>query len=97
MAKTLSSAKIKNTSSQILMIRLNSGKTIHLAPKEESGPINKIELVNNPVIKKLESRNWISAVEKKAARPESKPKPKKKPRLKLKKVKVKKEEEKDKE
>jgi len=63
------------------MIRLNSGKTIHLAPKEESGPINKIEIINNPVIEKLKSRSWISAVEKKAAQP------KPKPRMKLKKVK----------
>jgi hypothetical protein len=87
MAEKSVSTRIKNTSNQILAIRLNSGKTIHLTPKERTGTINKIEIINNPVIEKLKTKNWISTVEKKPARSKPKARPKSK---KVKKVKVKK-------
>ena len=70
--------KIKNTSFQLLLIPLNSGRAIHLKPGEESEQLSEVEVVNNPTVEKLADRNWISKIEKKATKPAKKPTKKKK-------------------
>jgi len=59
--------KLRNTARHILVIPLNSGRTIHLAPGEVSEPLSEVEVVNNPTIKKLTDRNWISRPKEKIA------------------------------
>lgn len=65
--------KIKNTSLQVLVIPLNSGRAIHLAPEEASELLSEEEVTNNPTVKKLTDKNWISLIEKKVAKPPIKP------------------------
>ena len=52
--------KIENLSNRLMTIRGNSGRFIHLAPKESSSPIDEIEIANNPKIKKLIDSGLIS-------------------------------------
>lgn len=52
--------QIVNNSDRLVIIKGNSGKYIHLAPKGSSGSINEVEITNNPKVKKLDSSGLIS-------------------------------------
>ncbi len=55
--------KITNRSRQLLVIPLNSGATIHVAPGEEAVGIDPIEVKNNPALEKMVRRGWASVAE----------------------------------
>lgn len=57
------SVKIVNRSKQLLVIPLNSGATLHLAPGEEAIGIEPIEVKKNPTIEKLAQKNWLLVAE----------------------------------
>ncbi|MCG3111982.1 MAG: hypothetical protein MCM46_09205 [Candidatus Manganitrophus sp. SB1] len=54
---------ITNRSKQLLVIPLNSGATLHLAPGEEAGGIDPIETKNNSTLEKMAQRGWVSVAE----------------------------------
>lgn len=51
-----------NRSKQLLVIPLNSGATVHLAPGEETG-VDPIEVKNNAAVEKMAQRGWLSVAE----------------------------------
>ena len=61
----MDNVKIENLSNRLIIIRGNSGRYIHLAPKEFSKPIDEIEIINNLKIKKLIDSGLISVERKK--------------------------------
>jgi hypothetical protein len=74
---------ITNTSKQLLIVPLNSGETLHLAPGETSADqVADYELDNNEKVKKLVSNNLLAFETEEtepqfyaAASPESEPEP----------------------
>lgn len=52
---------ITNRSKQLLIISLNSGDSLHLAPGEESDPVEDYQLDNNEKVEKLKSQNLITS------------------------------------
>ena len=57
--------RIKNTSHQLLVITLNSGKTVHIAPQDISESIEEIEKSGNPRLEKMKKNSLISIEEEK--------------------------------
>ncbi len=51
---------IKNLDKQLLIIPLNSGRCVYLAPGETSAPIDDYEVVDNPKITKLAKASLIA-------------------------------------
>lgn len=56
---------IINRSKQLLVVPLNSGSTIHLAPGEEASGIDPIEVKNNATVQKLAQKGWVALIESK--------------------------------
>lgn len=54
---------ITNRSKQLLIVPLNSGAVIHLAPAEEAGGIDPVEVKNNPTLEKMIQRGWVAVAE----------------------------------
>jgi hypothetical protein len=52
---------ITNLTRHLLVLPLNSGETLHLAPGETSGAVEDYELVNNAKVDKLMSQGLISS------------------------------------
>jgi hypothetical protein len=50
---------LKNLSNRPVLLRLNSGETLHLAPRQISREITKGEILNNQMIQKLVERGVI--------------------------------------
>ncbi|TAK09728.1 MAG: hypothetical protein EPO39_01780 [Candidatus Manganitrophaceae bacterium] len=54
---------ITNRSRQLLVVPLNSGATLHLAPGEEAPGIDPVEVKNNATLQKMAERGWIALAE----------------------------------
>ena len=54
---------LKNLSNRPVLLRLNSGETLHIAPRQLSGEITEGEILNNQMIKKLVKRSVITKLE----------------------------------
>ena len=54
------STRITNKSRQSLVIPLNSGNAIHLAPGETYGPLDEVETTANAKIEKMSSSGLIA-------------------------------------
>ena len=54
------SVKIKNITKRPVSFRLNSGRTLHLAPGATSPEILDVEVNNNAQVQKLEDRHVIA-------------------------------------
>lgn len=54
---------ITNRSRQLLVVPLNSGATVHLAPGEETSGIDPIEVKNNAAIQKMAQKGWVVLTE----------------------------------
>lgn len=52
--------RIKNISHQLLIVSLNSGKTVYLAPRESSHPIEELEISGNEKVAKLLKANLVA-------------------------------------
>jgi hypothetical protein len=52
---------LTNRGKQLLVVPLNSGATIHLAPGESSSPIEDLEINGNEKVAKLLRTNLITA------------------------------------
>ncbi len=70
------SSTIKNLSKQLLIIPLNSGESIHLAPGETSRPIEDYEMKDNAKSQKLAKRGLMATAAAGAAAGGGKPKKK---------------------
>ncbi len=57
------SVHIINRSGRLTYIPLNSGESIHLAPGERSGPIEELDLEENPKVQKLLKAHLIAETE----------------------------------
>jgi hypothetical protein len=62
--------RITNTSGRLLTLELNSGESLHLAPRETSEPIDEIAVDDNAMIQRLEDGGAV-AVER--AKPDAAP------------------------
>lgn len=51
---------IKNLTNRPVLLRLNSGQTLHLAPLKTSAEVMEVEVKDNPKVEKLEERHIIS-------------------------------------
>ena len=56
-----------NQTSRPVLITLNSGSTLHLAPHAQSTPLHKVEINNNAMVTKLLHRHVITVQEVSAA------------------------------
>jgi hypothetical protein len=75
------SMRITNKTKQLLLVPLNSGETIYLAPGEASSAVDEVETRDNEKIEKLLRGGLIEAVEAEAeAASEAASPPRKKPR-----------------
>lgn len=54
---------ITNRSRQLLVVPLNSGATLHLAPGEEAAGVDPVEVKNNAAIQKMSQKGWIFLTE----------------------------------
>lgn len=54
---------ITNRSRQLLVVTLNSGATVHLAPGEEAVGIDPVEVKNNASLHKMAQKGWIALTE----------------------------------
>lgn len=54
---------ITNRSRQLLVVPLNSGATVHLAPGEEAAGIDPIEVKNNATVRKMAQKGWVVLTE----------------------------------
>lgn len=54
---------IRNRAKHLLIIPLNSGESLYLAPGESSGPVESYELDNNAKVEKMLRDNLISSAE----------------------------------
>jgi len=57
--------RIKNISHQLLVVTLNSGKTVHLAPAEVSEPMEEVEIKGNPKLEKMKKNSLVTVEEEK--------------------------------
>lgn len=74
------SIKIENLINRPVLLRLNSGQTLHLAPRTTSKEIMEVEVQGNSKVQKLQGMNLIILHEVKEKQfPPSKPKEKKNP------------------
>ncbi|MBI3803975.1 MAG: hypothetical protein HY282_09475 [Nitrospirae bacterium] len=53
------SVRMMNRSRQLLVIPLNSGATLHLAPGEAAAGIDSIEVKNNATLQKMAQKGWV--------------------------------------
>jgi hypothetical protein len=53
-------ATITNSWKQLLIVRLNSGRTLYLAPRERSPAIEESEFSDNADVTKLVQRGWLA-------------------------------------
>jgi hypothetical protein len=53
------SFKIENLTTRPVLLRLNSGQALHLAPRTISAEIFDVEVENNPKVQKLQDRRVI--------------------------------------
>ncbi len=51
--------KIENLANRPVLLRLNSGQTLHLAPHRTSGEVVDVEVERNAKVQKLEERRVI--------------------------------------
>ncbi len=51
---------IKNLTNRPVLLRLNSGSTLHIAPRQISGECADGDIQNNPMVEKLQQRLVIS-------------------------------------
>ena len=58
---------IQNRAKHLLVLPLNSGGTLHLAPGETSSPVEDFELANNEKIERLSKEGLIAVNESDAA------------------------------
>lgn len=56
------STRFKNNTNQLLLVPLNSGATIHLAPGEASDFIEEVETLHNERVLKLLRNRWLEAL-----------------------------------
>jgi len=54
------SVKIENVTNRPVLLRLNSGKTLHLAPNTTSTEILEVDVNNNSKVHKLQDRKVIA-------------------------------------
>ena len=66
--------KIKNVTRRLVILRLNSGRSLFLEPGTTSGEIPGVELVNNTLFKKLLERGIIAELPVTKGRPRKRPK-----------------------
>jgi hypothetical protein len=52
--------RIENLTNRPVILALNSQTTLHLSPHHTSKAINDVEIKNNPMVAKLESRHIIA-------------------------------------
>lgn len=52
--------KIENLTNRLVLLRLNSGQTLHLSPRETSEEVRETEVMSNVKVQKLEGRRVIS-------------------------------------
>ena len=52
--------KIQNLTNRPVLLRLNSGQTLHLAPRTTSSEIREVEVKSNSKVQKLEGRRVIA-------------------------------------
>ncbi len=52
--------RIKNLTNRPVLLRLNSGATLHIAPHQISGDCMEVEVRNNQIIQKLLARQVLS-------------------------------------
>lgn len=52
--------KIENRTNRLVLLRLNSGQTLHLSPHEISAEIREAEVTDNAKAQKLEGRRAIA-------------------------------------
>ncbi len=57
------SIEIKNLTSRPVLMRLNSGQSLHLAPGATSAEVLDSEVSNNPKVTKLQGRHIISLID----------------------------------
>jgi len=75
------SLRITNNTNQLLLVPLNSGETIYLAPGESSDPVDEVETKDNQKIEKMSRGGLIEVApvddqEAAAGAPPSRKKPK---------------------
>jgi hypothetical protein len=54
------SVKIENLTNRPVFLRLNSGRTLHLAPRATSSELRNVEVNKNDKVKKLRARHVIA-------------------------------------
>ena len=54
------SIKVENLTNRPVLLRLNSGRTLHLAPRTTSEEVMDVEVQNNAKAQKLEGRRVIA-------------------------------------
>jgi|WetSurMetagenome_2_1015567.scaffolds.fasta_scaffold1534211_1 hypothetical protein len=52
--------KIENLTNELVLLRCNSGMTLHLAPHTKSEEIIDVEVTNNLKVKKLQEQHVIA-------------------------------------
>jgi hypothetical protein len=52
--------QITNLSPSLVTVPLNSGDSIHLAPKERSWKIDEVEVADNPWLEELQRRHLVA-------------------------------------
>jgi hypothetical protein len=55
--------RITNRAKQLLVVPLNGGDALHLAPGESSAPVEDYELQNNARVEKLLRSNFVELTE----------------------------------
>ncbi|MBV7328186.1 hypothetical protein KFU94_07975 [Chloroflexi bacterium TSY] len=63
------SIKIQNVTNRPVLLRLNSGRTLHLDPRGTSSEIRNVEVKNNAKVQKLQERRIIALHEVKEKKP----------------------------
>ena len=64
------SVKIRNLTNELVLVRCNSGVTLHIAPRAESEELMDVEVAQNPSVQKLLDRHVVALQkEEKANRP----------------------------
>lgn len=70
---------IENLTNRPVLLRLNSGQTLHLTPRTTSGEILDVEVKSNTKVQKLAGRRVIALHETEEKRPTRRPSKPKKP------------------
>jgi hypothetical protein len=56
-------SQITNKSGSVVLVRLRSGATVHLAAGEQSAELDDVDVRNNPRIESLVQRNLVTVVD----------------------------------